>query len=226
MNKRRFVIGDIHGCAETFKSLLHDDLEIAKEDEIYLLGDYIDRGIDSKGVVDEILRLRHAGYDIYAIMGNHEYMLLDSIDSIRGEWNWMMNGAKSTLKSFGTESAAELDSKYLDFFRELDYYYLLDDFAIVHGGFNFELDNPLDDKYSMVWIRNEITDTEKLGGRRVIVGHTPRPLEHIRKTLAEDKIMLDGGCVYYGLHPGLGHLCALELGSMELFTRQNIDQPL
>ena len=75
---RIFAIGDIHGCSNTFKRLLLDKIKIRKSDIIYCLGDYIDRGIDSKGVIDFILELRAEGYTIYTLRGNHEQMMLDA----------------------------------------------------------------------------------------------------------------------------------------------------
>ena len=77
--ERIFAIGDIHGCSKTFKKLLLDKIKINKSDTIYCVGDYIDRGEDSKGVIDFILDLRAEGYTIHTLRGNHEQMLLDSI---------------------------------------------------------------------------------------------------------------------------------------------------
>ncbi|MEO6813790.1 MAG: metallophosphoesterase, partial [Ginsengibacter sp.] len=67
--KRVFAIGDIHGCIHTFKKLLLDKIKVDKSDKIYCLGDYIDRGHDSKGVIDFILQLRSEGYEIHTIRG-------------------------------------------------------------------------------------------------------------------------------------------------------------
>ena len=61
---RTFAIGDIHGCAKTAKKLLLDELKITKEDTIYFLGDYIDRGSGSKEAIDFILQLKNENYNI------------------------------------------------------------------------------------------------------------------------------------------------------------------
>lgn len=76
---RTFAIADIHGCYSTFCALL-DQIMLTREDELYLLGDYIDRGPDSKKVVDLIIQLQADGFAVKPIMGNHEQMLLDSIE--------------------------------------------------------------------------------------------------------------------------------------------------
>ena len=68
---RTFGIGDIHGCANTAKKLLFEEIKIDKEDELYFLGDYIDRGQRSKEVVDLILELKNENYKVNALRGNH-----------------------------------------------------------------------------------------------------------------------------------------------------------
>jgi len=70
---RQIAISDIHGCARTFQALL-DKIQLSTNDQLYLLGDYIDRGPDSKGVIDTILGLINAGYRVQTLMGNHEKM--------------------------------------------------------------------------------------------------------------------------------------------------------
>lgn len=220
---RRYVIGDIHGCSKTFKKLMFESMEVTVEDEIYLLGDLIDRGPKSKKVIDRILSMKKEGFKIFSIMGNHELLLLDSANFVQNHIAWFQNGAKETLKSFDIHFAHEFKPKYLDFFRTLPYYYLLDDFVIVHGGLNFKIDDPFRDKESMVWIRDNNVDLKKTGGRRIISGHTPTPLDKIQKSIKKNKIILDGGCVYYGRHPGLGYLVGLELNTMQLFFQRNVD---
>ena len=60
--ERIFAIGDIHGCSKTFEKLLTDKIQLQKDDKVYCIGDYIDSGDDSKGVIDLILKLRGEGY--------------------------------------------------------------------------------------------------------------------------------------------------------------------
>jgi len=77
---KKYVISDIHGCAKTFKALV-DRISFSREDELYLLGDYIDRGPDSKGVIDHIWDLLETGYTVHCLTGNHEQMFLHAIDA-------------------------------------------------------------------------------------------------------------------------------------------------
>ena len=197
-------------------------LSITPNDTVYLLGDLIDRGPSSKEVIDKILELQSLGYKIKPIMGNHERLLLDSMISNDSHEDWFKNAGKRTLKSFGAKDVFDIKPKYIRFFSNLPYFEILDDYVIVHGGLNFEIDNPLEDTDSMVWMRNRKTDKEKIGGRKVIAGHTPLSLPMIKLSLITDYILLDGGCVYNG-NPNFGKLVALELNSMELFYLENME---
>ncbi len=115
--ERIVAIGDIHGCSKTFEKLLNDKIQITKEDEIYCIGDYIDRGDDRKGVIDLILRLRNEGYNIYTLRGNHEQMMMDALNDKKALNLWLDNGGKSTLKSFGIKSVNGLPAEYVYFFK-------------------------------------------------------------------------------------------------------------
>jgi serine/threonine protein phosphatase 1 len=220
---REFAIGDIHGCAKTFQKMLFEELRIEKDDVVYLLGDYVDRGPDSKSVLEMIVYLLDRGYDIRPLMGNHEYMMIEAcLNDFKFE-TWKMNGAKETLSSFGVEKPLHINKEILSFLTDLSHLYLNDHFVLVHAGLNFDIENPLDDKLSMLWNRDPFVDRKKIGGRRIVCGHTPKPLFDIMKSLDEDKIYLDGGCVYKGIIAGLGYLCALELNTLKLHTIENID---
>ncbi|MER3329086.1 MAG: serine/threonine protein phosphatase, partial [Candidatus Kapaibacterium sp.] len=117
----------------------------------------------------------------------------------------------------------EIKSKYIKFFEELEYYIELDDFILVHGGLNFNAENPLNDKKSMLWSRNLHIDKSKTNRKRLIVGHTPVKFKKVKRSLNEDIIKLDGGCVYSKVKEKQGNLVALELNEMKLFRKYNID---
>jgi len=221
--KRIFAIGDIHGCYKTFYHLLNNILCINKDDDIFLLGDYIDRGPRVKQTVDYILELIEDGYNVFPVKGNHEEVLLEALDPDDIYRLWMNNYASATLESFNIKSPFEFDKKYITFFKSLKYYYILDNFIIVHGGLNFRIDDPFSDFKAMVWERNSYVDMQKTGGRRLITGHTPTTLENIKYTLNTNRILLDGGCVYNESYREMGNLCALELNSFKLFYQQNIE---
>ena len=219
MSERLLAIGDIHGCMDPFRELIEKKISIRKGDRIVLLGDYIDRGNQSREVIDYIIDLRENGFDIIPLMGNHESMLLDSLESDESLYNWSGNGAYSTLVSFGVESVKELNSTYMQFFRSLLYYYIQDQFIFVHAGFNDKKSDPFEDKYHMLWSREEKYSNPVFHDKIIIHGHTPIPVSSCREGLLYRNrvINIDTGCVYDDLG-GYGHLSAIELFTRKLFS--------
>lgn len=223
MNNRTFVVGDVHGCHKTLCKLLYDELKIEATDSLYFLGDLIDRGPRVRETVDEIMKLQQKMI-CKVVRGNHEQMLLDSVTDVSSLSLWYWNGCEQTLASFGITHPSQFEKKYLDFFSSLPYYIELEKFVLVHGGLNFENENPFEDKEYMLWGRYEQVDTERIGGKRIIAGHTPTPLSQIYRSLNEFKIFLDGGCVYKNrASKEIGYLVALELNTMELHPVFNVD---
>lgn len=222
MTLRRFVIPDIHGCDVTFRALLNDVIRLQSTDVLYLLGDYIDRGPRSKNTLDTILRLRREGFIVHALCGNHEEMLLRSNDSLISFELWMTNGGHATLNSFNVESADEIHYHYRNFLVSLPRYIVLEDFILVHACMNFDIPDPFADPEAMLWARSCEVKRERIGGRRLVCGHTPVSRDAVRQSMATDRIMLDNGCVYKG-NARLGTLAALELNSMSLFFQENIE---
>jgi serine/threonine protein phosphatase 1 len=219
MGERLLAIGDIHGCFDTFRELVEEKIKIRKSDRLVLLGDYIDRGYQSRDVIDFIIDLIDKGFNIIPLIGNHESMLIDSVTNEQFLSNWYMNGGYETLISFGIESIIELNSKYLDFFSALPYFYSIEQFLFVHAGFNDEIDDPFEDKFQMIWSRRENYKNLVFNDKIIIHGHTPVPLSVCREmVLSGSKVInIDTGCVYDELG-GYGHLTAVELNKMELFS--------
>ncbi|NUQ26549.1 MAG: serine/threonine protein phosphatase [Saprospiraceae bacterium] len=230
---RRFAISDIHGCLRTFQCLL-DQIGLSKADTLYLLGDYIDRGPDSKGVIDLILQLRKEGHQVVCLRGNHEQMLLNALSKhgLEELQLWLNAGGAETIDSFHDELQTDtfLPRPYLAFIRQLDYYALSDDYWLVHAGFNFKKNNPLEDTESMLWIRNWYAQLKPsvLNGAVVVHGHTPTPRHLIEaqvERLDELPVLnIDCGCVYKDRMPGIGFLCAFEMDSRRLFFVENVER--
>ena len=215
------MITDIHGCVQTFKALL-DKVGFSKMDELYLLGDYVDRGPDSKGVIDHIMTLTQQGYKVRALWGNHEEMLFNDIQGV----GWS-GGMHETLRSFGVSHAIDIDDKYTKWLKQLEYYVEVDRFILVHAGLNFDLDDPFDDKSDLLWIRNWYKDIDYdwLGPRIIIHGHTPATLLKMKWQMQNRQeiraIGIDNGCVFNA--PEFGHLACLNLKDMQLTFQKNID---
>ncbi|HYG38129.1 MAG TPA: metallophosphoesterase family protein [Cytophagales bacterium] len=222
----RYAIGDIHGCVKTFKSLVEEGLKLKKEDTLYLLGDLVNKGPDSRGVMDYIFLLKKENYNIISLRGNHDQMFLNAYyGKIAHYWTTEFGGPK-TIKSFEVDNVEDIPIQYFDFIKDMPYFLELDNCFLVHAGFNFEVGNPLLDIRAMMHSRKFKLDAEQLGGKRLIHGHVPTPLSEI-KYAAEDaspEINLDGGCVYF-LNDDLGSLVGMNIDTTELFVKENIDKP-
>jgi predicted MPP superfamily phosphohydrolase len=219
--ERIFAIGDIHGCSKTFEKLLFDKIKIQKTDKLYCIGDYIDRGKNSKAVIDLILQLRSEGYTLFTLRGNHEQMLLDSF--IYGEAFdlWMQNGGDQTLQSFSIDSLENLPKKYLSFFNETQFYFETEEYIFVHAGLNFHRKNIFEDKEAMLWIRDFSSYQPALKNKLLIHGHTPISLKYILNQKG-NCIDIDAGCVFNYLAP-FGNLVAIDLNERRILWEENCE---
>ncbi len=235
---KRWVIPDIHGCVKTVTELVNDLIRPMRTDEIYFLGDYVDRGPDSKGVIDFIRTMQRGGYNVLALKGNHEDFMVELYDaemkSKNAWWSnfgnkkhkaWLEIGGKSTLTSFGVQHIRDVPADYIEWMRTLPHYYELDLFVLVHAGLNFKNEDPYEDLNSMLWLREYEIKPEKIGGRRIIHGHVPVNMELITQSIRNKVykfIDLDNG-PYLSGKDGFGNLVALELNSMEMVIQYNLD---
>ena len=171
---RKIAFTDLHGCNKTFLTLLE---QVTPEfgDQLFFLGDYIDRGPDSKGVIDEIISLQERGYEVQCLRGNHEQMLLDCLQNPQDLYFWLANGGAETMASFQANRIEEIPGHYLEWFEQLAYYLEVDEYILVHAGLNFKKENPFEDLESMLWIREWYEDINHdwLQDRIIIHGHTP-----------------------------------------------------
>jgi|SRR5450759_4689348 len=219
---RLFAISDIHGCFKPFYELIVNTIKLTKSDQLILLGDYIDRGDQSKEVVDFILDLHKEGFNITPLAGNHEVMLIDSYYDPEMMPLWSMNSGMSTLESFGIQHIREIDNKYLEFFTSLEYYKIIDRVIFVHAGFDDFAVNPFEDKHGMIWECSLSYKNPALSGKTIIHGHRPKTISYVKKLIAKKSkvIPIDTGCVYEKQN-GYGNLSALEVNSMTLFSVPN-----
>ncbi len=236
--REHWVIPDIHGCAKTLKALIEEMIKPSKHDWLYFLGDYIDRGPGSKEVIDYLMHLQYEDFNIRTLMGNHEDYLIKSYEEEmnlkslfglkyknRKKKEWLFHGGKETMESFQLEDLKDFPKKYLEWMKKLEYYIELEDFILVHAGFNFNTENPFEDTNSMLWVREFEIDSSAVKNKRIIHGHVPVSLEFIdisTKNKSYKFIDLDNGC-YMHDRVGYGNLVALELNSMEYKVQYNLD---
>lgn len=233
----QWVIPDIHGCSKTLKKLIEEKIQPQKEDKLYFLGDYIDRGSDSKGVIDYLMSLKNNGYNLKCLMGNHEEYLIKALNHEKSyerivnlslnryKHEWFEYGGKECLKSFGVKYLKSIPSLYIDWIKELMLYIVLTDYVLVHAGLDFQNKDPLEDKSHMLWARDFEIIPDKINDRILIHGHIPVHIDFIELSIKKENslfIDLDNG-VYMTKREGFGKLTAYELNSKQLLTQDNID---
>lgn len=236
--KKRWVIPDIHGCSRTLRALIEEQIRPSRSDEIYFLGDYIDRGPDSRGVIDFIMQLQKDEYSIRLLKGNHEDFLFRLYNNQKVHkkyfgipWrnmlkaDWLHHGGRETLKSFGVKDVHDIPRSYIDWISRLEMYIQLEDLILVHAGFNFSNEDPFEDTHAMLWIKDFSIVPGNVGNRRIVHGHVPVSLEFIDLTIKNEGysfIDLDNGIYITGKN-GFGNLVALEINSMQLAIQPNLD---
>lgn len=168
---RRYVIGDIHGCSQALHGLI-EEISPGAEDQLIFLGDFIDRGPDSRGVVDQVIELRRRTR-VVALRGNHEVMLLGVMTGgLDMNW-WRETGGQSTLASYGG-SLARLPSLHFDFFQSLRSHYETEHEIFIHAG--YDPDCPIEQTGDLqrYWTHLRSLPPPHCSGKRVYVGHTPQ----------------------------------------------------
>jgi serine/threonine protein phosphatase 1 len=227
--KRTFAIGDTHGCHQTLKALL-DKIGFTKNDELIMLGDYVDRGPDSKGVIDTLATMMLEGYQVEMLCGNHELMFMSDY-IYENEKVHIGLGNQQTLDSFGVKSMKQIPVEYINLLQTLPYYHLSEQYILVHAGLDFSSGNPLHNDDALVWIRNwyDQIDRDWLGNRIIVHGHTPQTKMATTEQLKNLKQLpvLDIDCGAYSkskLRAGFGNLCAFDLTNQELYFQKNIEE--
>jgi serine/threonine protein phosphatase 1 len=205
--ERIFVIGDIHGCLDKLEQLWDRIDPRPDKDQLVFLGDYIDRGEDSSGVLDYLLQLKETYLNTIFLMGNHEKMFIDFLAGVDRAL-FIYNGGESTINSYigrmenawgsvrgiSDDEALNLlvPEHHRTFLQELHQYYETENYIMVHAGLRYGIPLEQQSLEDLVWIREEFIYSEEDFGKRVIFGHTP----FVRPLVLENKIGIDTGAVY------------------------------
>jgi serine/threonine protein phosphatase 1 len=217
-----YAIGDVHGMAKSLVALealiLDDRRRRGGKAAVIFLGDYVDRGPDSRGVIERAMELERLAEDmddfaVHALLGNHEQMMLDAYDAEHGtaEEHWFMNGGAETVKSYarGREAGKRawrdtIDEAHIDWLRSLPTM-LVDErrkLVFVHAGIDPVTYPDCKDEIR-IWTRSprffdpdRWPDRPELEGIRVIHGHTPTA--DFAPDVGERRINVDTGAVYGG----------------------------
>ena len=206
-----YAIGDIHGRLDLLQQL-HQLIEQdagAKQSErkvIVYLGDYVDRGLQSKGVLDCLLSGPPEGFEGVYLKGNHEEAILDFLRDYNFGNTWKYYGGLETLHSYGVTEASTSDNaeafeaaqkslaeklpeEHLKFLRGLRVSATFGDYFFVHAGVRpgVPLDRQVED--DMLWIRDEFLRSNSSFGKVIVHGHTPEEAP----VIARNRIGIDTG---------------------------------
>jgi serine/threonine protein phosphatase 1 len=202
--KRVFAIGDIHGCVEEPELMLRyleAEEGLSEEDVVIFLGDYIDRGQNTRAVVDLILNFKTKFPKTRMLKGNHEDMMLDFL-GFGGHLGqaFLYNGGLETIQSYGisvfappTEMVSALPPEHFKFFCSLESIIVVDDYVCVHAGLNPLRELSAQNDNDVYWIRDEFLNNIHNFKKTVIFAHTPH--QEIFAHLPY-KIGLDTGLVF------------------------------
>lgn len=172
MSSRVIAIGDVHGCATALRALLNA-IDPQPDDTIVVLGDCVDRGPDSRGVIDELLALRER-CRLVPLFGNHEEMMLNYLDGRAQPDDWLLCGGDATVESYrGTGPETTVSQEHVDFVRTWVDYWETDTHFFAHGAYDPE--QPLADQRWLAWRWHSLRDGVPLrhaSGKIAVVGHT------------------------------------------------------
>jgi diadenosine tetraphosphatase ApaH/serine/threonine PP2A family protein phosphatase len=222
-----YAIGDIHGRSDLLRGLLRAiEADAARHESsnktLVFVGDYIDRGPDSCGVIEMLLHDLPRGFSACFLKGNHEALLLDFLDDANRLDPWRMNSGEETMASYGVDVqrlkesrappeawreafAAKLPAAHLDFLRRLRLQASIGDYLFVHAGVRPGVPLDAQAETDLIWIRHEFLESTEPFGKVVVHGHTPTQAPVIRP----NRIGIDTGAVLSG------RLTALKLENGE-----------
>lgn len=168
---RTIAIGDIHGCAKALRTLL-ERIEPQADDTLIFLGDYVDRGPDSRDVIEQILEVSKR-CQVIALRGNHEVMLMGVMLSGLCPDLWLACGGQATVSSYGG-SIDKIPESHRQFLAGLRSFHETEDAIFVHA--NYLPDQAMSEQPEQLtyWEHLGIVPRPHQSGKRVFVGHTPQ----------------------------------------------------
>ena len=217
-NTRLYAIGDVHGRLDLLRELratIRADAERGLGlTKIVHLGDYVDRGLESRGVLDALCSEPLAGFESVFLMGNHDEMMLRFLTDPSVGPNWFFNGGDATLYSYGIDSepapgegsparfarlSRELNERLPDahqaFLRSLRLAHVEGDYYFVHAGVRPGVPLARQSDEDLLWIRDEFLSSKMNFGKIVVHGHTPT----IDADVRSNRIGIDTGAYFSGV---------------------------
>ena len=215
-NHRLYCIGDIHGrldlLLEVHRKIAFDAADFNGIKILVYLGDYIDRGMHSRQVIDCLLENNFPGFEKVFLLGNHEQVMLQFLLSTDASvaHDWFRFGGLSTLASYGVkvcgiptskdlaglraELREKLPATHVEFFERLVLYYEIGGYFFVHAGIRPKIKLHLQHAEDMLWIREEFLNSDVFHGKVIVHGHSVTDEPEIR----HNRIGLDTGAYASG----------------------------
>jgi serine/threonine protein phosphatase 1 len=195
-----YAIGDIHGRIDLLETLLEQIqsdaqvLQSAVDPLLVFLGDFIDRGPDSRAVIDRVMDLK-SKISIIALRGNHEDSMIRFLEDPEANQDWLSHGGLETLRSYGVvlpqlsqelpwsdlrdRFAEALPPSHLEFLRQLGHYTVIGDYVFAHAGVRPDVSLDRQTARDLMWIRKPFLDAPRAIEQVVVHGHTPTEEPHM-----------------------------------------------
>lgn len=187
-----YAVGDVHGCIDQLiaieQKIADDGLDFEGEKWLVTLGDYVDRGPDSAAVIEHVMGPAPAGFRRFALLGNHEQMMVDFLGNPAAHAYWLDEGGAETLASYGIALdypplrtmegtlrvlAEKLPAAHRQFLETLPNVLAVPGWVFVHAGIRPGIPLSMQTDEDLIWIRAPFLTSQLTGGQRVVHGHTP-----------------------------------------------------
>lgn len=247
---KTFAISDIHGCYDELMAL-YKQLPIDPEkDRMVFLGDYIDRGQQTKQVIEQLIAWKKQYPHWQVLYGNHEDLMLDTLLYQGRRYNsfdlWWQQGGKQTFLSYVPETATAYEKSimqvkdvipkaHLEWLAALPRWFADEQYIFCHGGLQPGKTPEETDPYEMIWIRDQFIDSHYDWGKKVIFGHTAdgrgeyyNPLnawgtkQRLMPIVKANKIGIDTACC----PPSNHFLTCLELPTEKFYHQESFNKQL
>ncbi len=203
-----YAVGDIHGQVRMLRAMLNG-LPLRDEDTLLFVGDYIDRGEDSKGVIETLVELKKTRKNVVFLRGNHEQMMIDAREDDPENPSsplllWLTNGGVAVLQSYGSTELPgwreKIPQEHWDFILSTETEYITEAYHFVHAGLPVpgrRWDGETDGLNLKLWIREPfLSSRHNFDNRIVVFGHTPQTTG--KPLLDRNKFGIDTGAVFGG----------------------------
>ncbi|MBR1285386.1 serine/threonine protein phosphatase [Bradyrhizobium sp. AUGA SZCCT0177] len=197
-----FAIGDVHGCFDKMEALLLacDEVRAGREVRYVFIGDYVDRGPDTRKVIDLLMRRQLSeGHRFICLRGNHDQMLITAASDRRSDrdlMNWWANGGEQTLDSYGVNDPSALPAEHLKWIKALPVRFADQKRLFVHAGIRPGTSIADQSEDDLLWIREPFLSFKADYGIFVVHGHTPTKSR--LPDLRSHRLNLDTGACFGG----------------------------